>query len=520
MKVCPQCSLKYGDDDARCFVDGTPLVPVADPNLGRTLSGRYLVEEKLGEGGMATVYRARHLLVDRPVAVKILLPTVASNPSIKERFRREAKNMAAIAHPNVVEVHEHGETEDGLPYLVMELLRGHPLGTRIAAGPIPADEVAAIGLQIARGLARAHDFGVIHRDLKPDNVFISDTDSRQVVKLLDFGIARSTHDSRLTEAGELFGTPQYMAPERLTSIDAGPSSDLYALGVMLYQMLTGRLPFEAETLPALFLAHLQETPPRPATLVPGVPGPLDALVMALLEKRPEDRPVDAHAVIRELAALAPSELVSSPPPMISAPRVAPTLPPTTLERWAGRTAIFDEMVRRAYPVGPPAELGSRLADMRAALARVGSLRGEGLSMQRRLDVVESEARETRERLGYAMQRVGEGLSRAREAMRRAEADWAAAEAAARRARELAEVCTAEVADLEYQVHALRDQAGRVEAEAEGERESFETRIAACTKDMEAMQSRLLVDGQTLVEALRDAPGLGDLFDRLEDEGRS
>ena len=154
MKICPKCSLKYGDDNDRCFVDSTALEIAPDEYLGRTLGGRYLVEAKIGEGGMAAVYRARHVLVDRPVAVKILSAQVASNPSMIERFRREAKNAAALTHPNIIEIYDHGEAEDGAPYLVMELLVGHSLADRVAAGPIPAAEAAGLALQISQGLAR------------------------------------------------------------------------------------------------------------------------------------------------------------------------------------------------------------------------------------------------------------------------------------------------------------------------------------------------------------------------------
>src|SRR5262249_39356101 len=143
--------------------------------------------------------------------------------ALVERFRREAKNAAAVAHPNIVDVLDYGETDDGVPFLVMELLDGEPLSDIIARGPIPPPQVAALGLEIAKGLARAHDFQVLHRDLKPENIVVCrDEQGRLTVpKLLDFGIARSMHDQRLTGAGEIFGTPQYMAPERVTSLDAG-----------------------------------------------------------------------------------------------------------------------------------------------------------------------------------------------------------------------------------------------------------------------------------------------------------
>ena len=189
---------------------------------------------------MATVYQARHKLVDRPCAVKIMNAALAKNEVIRERFRREAKAAQKLAHPNIIEIFDQGELPDGSLYLVMELLEGETLADVVVRGKVPLERTLPIAIQIARALARAHDLEVIHRDLKPENVFLAHYDDvRDEVKLLDFGIARSMQDARLTGAGEVFGTPQYMAPERITSIDAGPAADLYALGVMLYEMLAG-----------------------------------------------------------------------------------------------------------------------------------------------------------------------------------------------------------------------------------------------------------------------------------------
>ncbi|HJK98668.1 MAG TPA: serine/threonine-protein kinase, partial [Polyangiaceae bacterium LLY-WYZ-14_1] len=213
MRVCPKCGLRYRDETERCFLDGSELEEVADDRLGTVIRGRYELESVIGQGGMATVYRATHRVVDRPVVVKVLHDKYSRDEAMRERFRREAKNTAALAHPNIVEIEDYGDTEDGTSYLVMEYLVGAPLNDVVVdQAPMPGDRVAAVGMQIARGLARAHDFGVFHRDLKPENIFIAeDLEGRQLVKLLDFGIARSLHDPRLTSQGEIFGTPQYMA---------------------------------------------------------------------------------------------------------------------------------------------------------------------------------------------------------------------------------------------------------------------------------------------------------------------
>jgi len=570
MKICPKCGLEYRDAETRCWVDHVELRDAPDPNIGKTLAGKYLVETKLGEGGMATVYRARHVLVDRPVAVKILGAHVAGNSSIIERFRRESKTAAALAHPHIIEIYDQGETDEGRPFLVMELLSGHSLADRVASGPIPHGEAAALGLQIAEGLARAHDFGVIHRDLKPDNVFVANIGGRAIVKLLDFGIARSTADSRLTNAGELFGTPQYMAPERLASIDAGASQDLYALGVILFEMITGKLPFEAETLPALFLAHMSAIPPRPSETVPGLPRRFEELILGLLAKTPEARPVDAHAVIRELEALTPTELRVAPPaPAAVRAQVAPTLPPTTLERWARRTSIFEEMVRRAYPTNTPAQVAQAMETLRTAIGNVQKLRAEGLVHQRQLDALETEVREARGRFGYAMQRVGETLSRARESVRKVESEmaphlasesqaaeefrsaavelasfgsladvaepkpalaealrragetldrWHRSHATGARAKELVDERLAEVKDLDFQVQMLREQVDRIDHDSAGQRAELESRIAASTREVESMHELLSTQGTALANALRTRNELADLFTRLASEG--
>ena len=284
MKICPSCGLKYPNENDRCFVDKSVLEPMKDERIGTLLKGRYEIEAPLGEGGMAVVYRARNTLVERPVAVKVMNANLAGDASLKERFRREAKNAAAVAHPNIIEIFDHGETEQGTPYLVMEILDGEPLDQIISRGPMPPGQVASLGVQVARGLARAHDFDVLHRDLKPENIFIcrGADGALSIPKLLDFGIARSMHDSRLTSAGQIFGTPQYMAPERVTSIDAGPAADLYALGVILFEMVTGRLPFLSNDIPGFFIKHMQEAPPKPSLLVPEVPRRLEALILELL----------------------------------------------------------------------------------------------------------------------------------------------------------------------------------------------------------------------------------------------
>jgi serine/threonine-protein kinase len=571
MRVCPRCGLKYPNDQARCFVDNAVLEQTVDPWLGQTLSGRYLIEELIGEGGMATVYRARHTLVDRPVAVKIMAPHLRGSQQLSERFRREAKNAASLAHPNIIEVHDHGETPDGGLFMVMELLRGRPLADLIATGPMSPADVCAYGLQMATGLARAHDFNVLHRDLKPDNIFICDgpPGKRGTAKLLDFGIGRSLGDSRLTNQGEVFGTPQYMAPERLTNIDAGASADLYALGCILFEMVTGRPPFEASEITGYFIKHMQEPPPRPSSLAPGCPRRLEELILALLEKKPEERPVDAHVLTHLLQELAPRDDAPGPAPIHvpSRPQVAPTLPPTTLERWARRTAIFDQMLLRAYPAGDaPAPLRTQLEEIRELLRTIQNLRTQGLGEQRKLETLDHEARESRARMGHAMHVLAEDLSSARTAARSAEVDVAPyfaaekqAEAACTEAyerlaaggglrppkdpagdvrrllRELADSLDRwhlarggsekaqawlegkrqEVADLDFQVKSVREVLERTEATMSHTKAAAEATLIESGRAVEGAEQRLLVLAGHYCEGLRMRPELGELFQQLE-----
>src|SRR5580704_19585240 len=290
--------MRYPNEAKFCFVEGSDLVKLEDPRVGTLLAGRYVLEDVIGEGGMATVYRAQHKLVDRPCAVKILAPHFAADAVVRERFRREAKSSQKLSHPNIIEIFDQGEADEQTAYMVMEYLRGQALADLVAKGPIPIPRALGLMIQIARGIARAHDFEVIHRDLKPENIFLGTReDGGDSVKLLDFGIARSRSDSRLTGAGELFGTPQYMAPERISAGEAGPSVDLYAIGVIFFEIVTGSLPFDANDIPTWFIKHLKEPAPSPRALNPKVPVELDALLLALLAKEAKARPVDAHRVM-------------------------------------------------------------------------------------------------------------------------------------------------------------------------------------------------------------------------------
>lgn len=261
-----------------------------------TVAGRYAIESALGAGSTGTVYRARRLADDVSVALKVLRHELDDDPELLARFRQELKVMAAMDHPNVVRLLDHGRTDQGGHYLVMEILAGKSLGDLLLedVSPMSAERVASIGRQIAEGLSAIHARGVVHRDLKPDNVFVEG----DRVKIVDFGLSLVPKlDARLTASGLRVGTPAYMAPEYIGGSDPGPSADLYALGVMLYELASGEPPFSGAPYDVLN-AHLCDEPPSVAALEEA-PW-LAQAIRSLLAKDPSRRPRDAAAARRLL----------------------------------------------------------------------------------------------------------------------------------------------------------------------------------------------------------------------------
>ncbi len=293
-RVCPRCDSHFGPEAGFCPFDGQRLVPrVGDPPsaglIGRLISGRYRVLRLLGEGGMGLVYEVEHQTLRRRMALKMLRPKLAADPELSARFLREARAAAAIEHPNVVRITDFGVTREGPAYFVMELLEGCPLRSLVRRGPLAPDRVAHIARQVADGLAAAHMAGVIHRDLKPDNVHVHEAGG-DAVKVLDFGLARVAGTSKLTQRGVVFGTPQYMSPEQASGGELDPRSDLYALGVILYELLTGRVPFVADSYMGVLTQHMYKRPQPPREIVGDADlGGLEPIVLRCLEKSPRKR---------------------------------------------------------------------------------------------------------------------------------------------------------------------------------------------------------------------------------------
>ena len=266
---------------------------------GMLIAGRYELGDRLGAGGMATVYLAHDGLLDREVAIKVLDQRYAADPSFVERFRREASAAAALGHPNIVAVYDRGEVA-GTYYIVMEYIDGPDLKEVIRRdAPLPAEQAVDYTRQILAALGAAHRRGIVHRDVKPQNVMVGE-DGR--LKVTDFGIARAGAETGMTEAGSVIGTAQYLSPEQAKGDDVTPSSDCYAAGIVLYEMLTGRVPFDGERPVTVAMKQLNEPPVPPRVFERSIPPALEEVVLVSLAKRPRERFESAEAMSAALAA--------------------------------------------------------------------------------------------------------------------------------------------------------------------------------------------------------------------------
>jgi len=265
--------------------------------VATTIDSRYRLERPLGHGGMASVHLARDTELDRLVALKLLAENLSGDESVHRRFVREARLAARLSHPNVVSVFDAGD-DGGRPYIVMEYVDGENLAELLARrGRIPPDEARGLALQAAQGLAHAHAAGLVHRDVKPQNLILRRDGT---LKIADFGIARAAEATALTQAGTVLGTAAYLSPEQALGEEVTPATDVYSLGVVLYELLTGRTPFQVETLDDLAQRPAMEVAPV-RELVPGVPRDLEDVVMHCLARNPEYRPRDGAQLAAELA---------------------------------------------------------------------------------------------------------------------------------------------------------------------------------------------------------------------------
>jgi serine/threonine protein kinase len=300
MKSCPDCTATYPDDYAICPKDGAPLLETTLWQIGTVVRGKYRILARLGEGGMAFVYKAHHELLDELRALKVIKPELARDAEFMSRFKNEAIMARKLNHPNAVRVDDLDIAEDGLPFIAMELVVGDTLKTLVQrGGPLPVSLVLDVTSHVCEALDSAHRLGLVHRDIKPENiVLIAQREGPPVAKILDFGISRLREETSgkqgLTQTGMVIGTPEYMSPEQALGKrgdDIDGRSDLYSLGIVMYRMLTGELPFKAETTVEMILQHLKTIPVPPHSLKPelAIPEPVSLIVMKALEKDREKR---------------------------------------------------------------------------------------------------------------------------------------------------------------------------------------------------------------------------------------
>ncbi|HEX2880141.1 MAG TPA: protein kinase [Polyangiaceae bacterium] len=537
-----------------------------DPILNKVIAGRYRLEARIGEGGMGVVYRARHVLIDRVVAVKLIRPDLRGETHLRAWMLREARAANRVDHAHIIDIHDIGETDEGELYLVMEYLVGTPLSAEIARGQMPMQRAVDILEQMGAALARAHDLGVVHRDLKSDNILLTARGGRKdFVKILDFGLAALAHDPRLAPKGAVFGTPEYMSPEQARGEQAGPQSDLYALGVLFFEMLTGQLPFRSSDRDTLLEMQRTSPAPRPTAMRKDCHPVAEQIVMRLLEKDARRRYRDGHHLLEELKALQrslPSQAWDREETQ-AAPIAPPPPPPprsANATEWASRAGMFSRMVSRAYPTGTvPEEVVKALKDSWELASKANGLEGEIASHTRRLEALERRGRalraeigrkveelaqeesrtlreasshgeeeeETKKEVASAEKRAGEAVQKANELERAGKASRPIFEQAgaclavvevkrqllaARAARRLSRETVAK--DLRKQIEALREQLTRYAESLEEELAAGRERVATRTRDGLAYEEAFKQASNVLLTHLKGKPECRDLLNEL------
>ena len=520
---------------------------------------------------MGVVYRARHVLIDRVVALKLIRPDLRGETHLRAWMLREARAANRVDHAHIVEIHDVGETEEGELYLVMEYLTGTSLSSEVAKGQMPLTRAVDILEQMTAALSRAHDLGVVHRDLKSDNIMLTVRGGRRdFVKILDFGLAALARDPRLAPKGAVFGTPEYMSPEQARGDDAIPSSDLYALGILFFEMTTGQLPFRSSDRDTLLEMQRTGKPPNPTALRRDLPPAAQKIMLQLLEKEPPRRFRDGHHLSEELKALQrtlPSttwdEQKQAEPPRASPP--PPPAPTPGVVEWSRRAAYFSRMVARAYPNGrAPADVQQAADHMWEVSARASRLEGELASHQKKLEAIERRGRGLRAEIGRKVEELAEEESRTlrdaaaererTDALKRklAEANqrWegahqqaiqvAASTAAsdARPAFEEVGACRARAqtlqeviadfqtrvahkegvaSDLRRQIDELRAQLQRYSDALENDLNAGRDRIAKRVREALSYEKSFAQASEILMDHLRDRPECGDLLEELRIE---
>jgi len=389
MPRCPQCHETYPAGQF-CPKDGTRLTDVGegtstdtgrDPLLGQVLADRFRVVSMLGVGGMGTVYEAEHCFIKKRVALKLLRQEITSNPDALARFQREALAASTIGHENIVAIDDFGRLSDGRVYLTMEYLAGQPLNQVIRQGPLTPAQIISVMLQSCHGLAAAHAKGIIHRDMKPENIFLvaDGDDGGWKAKILDFGIAKvtrgDTNDTNLTKTGAIFGTPNYMAPEQALGKTVDHRSDVYAMGIILYEMLTGVVPFRSDSFLAILTLHVTKEPDPPSQVAGdrAVPGVLERIAMRAIIKDPALRYQDMGEMVSDL--LEARQALLGDVPLESKLRLSKIMPPSSEQPTVDDVTRSRAKLRRELATNPTATAGELVGPLRPPRRRTGLVIG-------------------------------------------------------------------------------------------------------------------------------------------------
>ncbi|MGB5702381.1 MAG: serine/threonine-protein kinase [Polyangiales bacterium] len=389
MKVCPACRVEYGGGEVFCPVDATRLVTTSqisasplnpdDPLIGRVLAGKYVIERRIGEGGMGLVYQGVHRDIDKRVAIKVLRDDLSRRPEVVARFRQEARSASRIGHENIVDISDFGETTRGASYFVMEFLDGEDLANVLGReATVDVERACAIVLQCCRALSATHAKGIVHRDIKPENIFLTKRDGiDDFVKIVDFGIAKMSDietdgapGRKLTKTGMIFGTPEYMSPEQAAGKELDHRVDVYALGIILYECLAGRVPFEGDTFMGVLTQHLfAELPPIREINPNATPSrEIELVIRQALAKDPNDRYQDTEELADAVRCALDGRLsraTAITPPAVRLPSSLgyfDPVPRRKASRWIWATTVLAAVAALAWGVfGSSQGQGARFA---------------------------------------------------------------------------------------------------------------------------------------------------------------